>query len=87
MAPFSFQEGRKVFNGAITCNLSFLFSPTGDKSPKDVICKILTCTIECKEKNREKLKRRPQGDAEHDEAAKKSFLKEHSVSFLLKSHS
>jgi hypothetical protein len=34
MAPFSFQEGRKVFNGAITCNFSFLFSPTRAKSPK-----------------------------------------------------
>jgi hypothetical protein len=27
MAPFSFQEGRKVFNGAIGCNFHFLFSP------------------------------------------------------------
>jgi hypothetical protein len=59
--------------------------------------------MECKKKNREKLKRRPQGDLEHDEAAKKlflrecrakhltkmqkSFLKEHNVSFLLKSRS
>jgi hypothetical protein len=34
MAPFSFQEGRKVFNGAIACNFSFLFSPTRAKSPK-----------------------------------------------------
>jgi hypothetical protein len=40
-----------------------------------------------KEKNREKLKRRPQRDAEHEEAAKKSFLREHRVSFLLKSRS
>jgi hypothetical protein len=41
MAPFSFQEGRKVFNGAIACNFSFLFSPTSARSPKkDVICKI-----------------------------------------------
>jgi hypothetical protein len=40
MAPFSFQEGRKVFNGAIACNFSFLFSPTRAKSPKKVICKI-----------------------------------------------
>jgi hypothetical protein len=87
MAPFSFQEGRKVSNGAIACNFSFLFSPTRAKSPKDVICKIWACTIECKKKNREKLKRRPQEDAEHDEAAKKSFLRERSVSFLLKSRS
>jgi hypothetical protein len=34
MVPFSFQEGRKVFNGAIACNFSFLFSPMRDKSPK-----------------------------------------------------
>jgi hypothetical protein len=27
MAPFSFQEGRKVFNGAIVCNFHFSFSP------------------------------------------------------------
>jgi hypothetical protein len=40
-----------------------------------------------KKKNKEKLKRRPQGDVEHDKAAKKSFLKERSVSFLLKSRS
>jgi hypothetical protein len=39
MVPFSFQEGRKVFNGAIACNFSFLFSPMRAKSPKDVICK------------------------------------------------
>jgi hypothetical protein len=38
-----------------------------------------------KKKNREKLKRRPQGDAEHDEVTKKLFLNERSVSFLLKS--
>jgi hypothetical protein len=87
MAPFSFQEGRNVFNGAIACKFSFLFIPTRGKSPKDVICKIRACTIECKKKNREKLKKRPQGDAEHDEDAKKSFLRERSVIFLLKSRS
>jgi hypothetical protein len=59
MVPFSFQEGRKVFNGAIVCNFSFLFSPMR--------------TMECKKKNREKLERRPQGDAEHDEATKSHF--------------
>jgi predicted transposase YbfD/YdcC len=37
-----------------------------------------------KKRSREKLKSHPQGDAEHDEATKKSFLKERSVSFLLK---
>jgi hypothetical protein len=26
MAPFSFQEGRKVFNGAIGCNSSFFLA-------------------------------------------------------------
>jgi hypothetical protein len=40
MVPFSFQEGRKVSNGVIACNFSFLFSPTRAKSPKDVTCKI-----------------------------------------------
>jgi hypothetical protein len=37
MAPFSFQEGTKVFNGAIACNFSFLFSSMRAKSPKDVV--------------------------------------------------
>ena len=38
--PFPFQRGRKVFNGAIACNFSFLFSPMRARSPKkDVICK------------------------------------------------
>jgi hypothetical protein len=53
MAPFSFQEGTKVFNGAITCNFFILIQPCaiqGPKSPKDVICKIEACTIECKKK-------------------------------------
>jgi hypothetical protein len=37
MAPFSFLKGRKVFNGAITCNFSFsYFSSTRAKSPKYV---------------------------------------------------
>jgi hypothetical protein len=49
MAPFSFQEGRKVFNGAIACNFSYLaLHNTKAKIPKDVICKIRVCTIECK---------------------------------------
>ena len=35
--PFPFQRGRKVFNGAITCNFSFFyFSSTRAISPKDV---------------------------------------------------
>jgi hypothetical protein len=71
MVPFSFQEGRKVFNGAITCNFSFLFSPMRVESPKkDVICKSEHAPSSAKKKNREKLKRCPQGDAEHDEATK-----------------
>jgi hypothetical protein len=89
MTPFSFQEGRKIFNGAIACNFSFLFSPTRAKSPKDVYVKSEPAPSSARKKNREKLKRRPQGDAEHDEAAKvipkgaqykfsaqKSFLRE-----------
>jgi hypothetical protein len=62
MAPFSFQEGRKVFNGAIACNFSFLFSHTRTKSPKkDVICKICVCTIECKKKIKRSSKDVPKG--------------------------
>jgi hypothetical protein len=38
-----------------------------------------------KRKNRKKLESRSLGDAEHDEATKKPFLRERSVSFLLKS--
>jgi hypothetical protein len=38
-----------------------------------------------KEEKQREAQKTPQGDAEHDEAAKKSFLKERSVSFLLKS--
>jgi hypothetical protein len=37
MTPFSLQEGRKVFNGAIVCNFLFLFSPMqykGKNPPK-----------------------------------------------------
>ena len=40
-----------------------------------------------KKKGREKLESRPQGEAEHNEATKKSFLRERIVSFLLKSRS
>jgi hypothetical protein len=43
--------------------------------------------VQKEKKGREKLESRPQGDAEHDEATKKSFLRERSVSFLLKSRS
>jgi hypothetical protein len=38
--PFPFQRGRKVFNGAITCNFSFsYFTSIRAISPKDVIVK------------------------------------------------
>jgi hypothetical protein len=71
MAPFSFQVGRKVFNGAIACNFSFLFSPMRVKSPKkDVICKSEHAPLSAKKRDREKLKSRPQGDTEHDKATK-----------------
>jgi hypothetical protein len=71
MTPFSLQVGRKVFNGAIDYNFAFLFSPMRTKSPKkDVIRKSEHAPSSAKNKNREKLRSRPQGDAEHDEATK-----------------
>ena len=51
MAPFSFQERRKVFNRAIGCNFHFfLCSPAQYKGqiPPHVKCKIWDYTIECK---------------------------------------
>jgi hypothetical protein len=50
MAPFSFQEGRKVFNGAIGCNFHFLFRPMQYKGqiPPHVKCNKKERTIECK---------------------------------------
>jgi hypothetical protein len=52
MAPFSFQEGRKVFNGAIGCNFYFFYSPVQYKGQirPHVKCKDLGLhhTIECK---------------------------------------
>jgi hypothetical protein len=51
MAPFSFQEGRKIFNGAIGCKFHFfLCSPVQYKGqiPQHVKCKIWDYTIECK---------------------------------------
>jgi hypothetical protein len=43
MAPFSFQEGRKVFNGAIGCNFYFSCGPMQYKGqiPPHVKCKDL----------------------------------------------
>jgi hypothetical protein len=51
MASFSFQEGRKVFNGAIGCNFHFfLVHPCAIQGPNPphVKCKIWDYTIECK---------------------------------------
>jgi hypothetical protein len=50
MAPFSFQEGRKVFNGAIVCNFHscLAYAIQGPKSPKNVTCNIRIFSIECK---------------------------------------
>jgi hypothetical protein len=60
MAPFSFQEGRKVFNGAIGCNFHSLFRTMQYKGkiPPYVNCNIKIRTIKCK-KDKEKLKSRP----------------------------
>jgi hypothetical protein len=52
MGPFSFQERRKVFNGAIGCNFHFFFlcGPMQYKGqiPPHVKCKIWDYTIECR---------------------------------------
>jgi hypothetical protein len=62
MVPFSFQEGRKVFNGAIACNFSFLFSPMRAKSPKkDVICKSKHAPSSAKRKTGKSSKDVPKG--------------------------
>jgi hypothetical protein len=85
MVPFSFQEGRKVFNGAIACNFSFLFSPTRAKSPKDVICKSEPTTSSAKRKTGRSSKDVPKGMQSMTKLQKKSFQRERNVSFLLKS--
>jgi hypothetical protein len=56
MAPYSFQEGRKVFNGAIGCHFHSLFRHMQYKGQilPYVKCNIKICIIKCK-KNREKL--------------------------------
>jgi hypothetical protein len=66
MAPFSFQEGGKVFNGAIGCNFIFLCSLVQYKGqiPPHVKCKTWDYTVECKSR----------------EEAPKSFLKGRRVS-------
>jgi hypothetical protein len=58
--PFPFQRGRKVFNGATTCNFSFsYFNFIRAISPKDVNVKAENAPSCAKEKeNREKLKSR-----------------------------
>jgi hypothetical protein len=50
MTLFSFQEGRKIFNGAIGCNFHFLFSPMQYKIqvPPHVKCNTRDHTIEFK---------------------------------------
>jgi hypothetical protein len=37
MAPFSFPKGRKVFNGAIVCNFSFLIQLYESKIPQKYV--------------------------------------------------
>jgi hypothetical protein len=37
MAPFPFQRGRKVFNGAIVCNFSFLIQLYESKIPQKYV--------------------------------------------------
>jgi hypothetical protein len=63
MAPFSFQEGRKVFNGAIVCNFHSCLAlcNTRAKIPKNVTCNIRICTIECKKRTVKSSKDVPKG--------------------------
>jgi hypothetical protein len=63
--PFPFQRGRKVFNGATTCNFSFpYFNSIRVISPKNVNVKAENAPSSAKRKKRE------QGEAQ------KSFLRE-----------
>jgi hypothetical protein len=63
--PFPFQRGRKVFNGATTCNFSFPYlNSIREISPKDVNVKAENAPSSAKEKKRK------QGEAQ------KSFLRE-----------
>jgi hypothetical protein len=62
MAPFSFQRGRKVFNGAIACNFPFSYiGSTRAVSPEGVNVKTghAPSSAARKRKNMEKLERRP----------------------------
>jgi hypothetical protein len=49
--PFSFQRGRKVFNGATTCNFYF-FNSIRAISPKDVNVKVENAPSSAKEKEK-----------------------------------
>jgi hypothetical protein len=89
MAPFLFPKGRKVFNGAITYNLSFsYFSSTRAISPKDVNVKAehAPSSAKKKEKTGRSSKDVPKG-MQSTTKLQKPFLREHSISFLLKSRS
>jgi hypothetical protein len=51
--PFPFQRGRKVFNGATTCNFSFsYFNSIRAISPKDVNVKVENAPSSAKEKEK-----------------------------------
>jgi hypothetical protein len=51
--PFPFQRGRKVFNGATTCNFSFpYFNSIRAISPKDVNVKTENAPLSTKEKEK-----------------------------------
>jgi hypothetical protein len=64
--PFPFQRGRKVFNGATTCNFSFsYFNSIRAISPKDVNVKAENAPSSAKEKKKRK-----------QEEAQKLFLRE-----------
>jgi hypothetical protein len=90
MAPFSFPKGRKVFNGAIAYNFSFSYiSSTRAVSPKDVNVKTghaPSSATKKKEKQGEARKTSLRG-CRARRSYKKPFLRERSVSFLLKSRS
>jgi hypothetical protein len=89
MAPFSFPKGEKVFNGAIACNFSFSYiSSTRAISPKDVNVKTEHAPSSAKRKGKtgRSSKDVPKG-CRARRSYKKPFLRERSISFLLKSRS
>jgi hypothetical protein len=60
MAPFSFQEGRKVFNGVICCNFHFsLRSPVQYKDQFAPYVKCKDQRLHHRVKNMKKLQSRP----------------------------